>query len=818
MKLLLKLSGIIVVSSAIRLFLDGDKTFANLTLDIGASEIVIKEGDTLKLGIKKGNFGGQTSGSSIVLNTSYKGTVAHEMTHFMQNTFFNGQNAGFLQEGLADLTEGGSANTLYASNADELASHLSVTDYGTGDSYYYSVGYMFYRYFAKQAADNYDSLKSYAWTDNSNIVGTSKAELLTGNGENQTISGGAGNDTITVYGKNSKFYGDAGNDYIAIGKTAESVNVYGGAGADSIANHGTNVTVNGDADNDSITNDGENVLINAGAGNDSIINRYAENVSISGGDGNDTLTNSGSNSSIDGGKGDYLDWNTYYNNSGSNKYDDENGNSKVAITGGEGNDSIYNRGNNVTIEGGAGDDYINNSAQNVLYKYTPGDGNDTIYGYTASDTILIASRNYSTTSGSNANDVVINVGKGSILLKSAKGKTLNIETVSNPNETVIYGTNNDDTITNADENAAVDALAGNDVIINKVSANDSSINAGVGKDTIYNSGENVTLYASSGNDIISLSSDAKNNTVQYASGDGNDTIYGFSADDTLQISGVKYSKSVSGNDVIVKVGTDTITLKDAASFKPNIDGEMTVGEVIDNSIDSKKITTDEGNDSIVTSGNYVTVESGEGDDTISGGNNRNKIFAGNGDDVIFISYNHWYSTIDGGAGNDFIKGDNYRNSINGGAGNDTIQFTGINGLASRYINTVKARTGNDSISQEYHDKRGYLYQYASGDGNDTIYGLNMFDTIHVTSGSYSVETIGNNFVVKVGTGSIVVQDVFENKYNKIKVKDSAGKLTTYNDWSIMSGTSGADSLYNEMVNNVTLDAGAGNDTIYNDDG
>lgn len=58
--------------------------------------------------------------------------------------------------------------------------------------------------------------------------------------------------------------------------------------------------------------------------------------------------------------------------------------------------------------------------------------------------------------------------------------------------------------------------------------------------------------------------------IQYASGDGNDTIFGFNSDDTLQITSGTYTTKNKGNDVIVTVGKGKIRLKDAKGTDINI--------------------------------------------------------------------------------------------------------------------------------------------------------------------------------------------------------------------------------------------------------
>ena len=113
-----------------------------------------------------------------------------------------------------------------------------------------------------------------------------------------------------------------------------------------------------------------NSIINGGNGNDHIYNgdkwyhyNYgAEYITMFGGLGNDYLWNDRSYVLMDG--GDENDTLTHYTDSS-------------------------NAGKSVTMIGGKGDDliFINGSAQGDLVQYSNGDGNDTIYGYKAVDTI-----------------------------------------------------------------------------------------------------------------------------------------------------------------------------------------------------------------------------------------------------------------------------------------------------------------------------------------------------------------------------------------------------------------------------------------------
>ena len=110
---------------------------------------------------------------------------------------------------------------------------------------------MFWRYYMKQAADSYDSLKAYAWSDNAVLEGTSADELLTASGEGLTVKAGDGADTITAYGRNEM--------------------IDGGDGDDSIVNCGSDVTISGGAGDDTI-NHAAHYIYALGDGNDLITN------------------------------------------------------------------------------------------------------------------------------------------------------------------------------------------------------------------------------------------------------------------------------------------------------------------------------------------------------------------------------------------------------------------------------------------------------------------------------------------------------------------------------------------------------------------
>ncbi|MBO4779583.1 MAG: calcium-binding protein, partial [Selenomonadaceae bacterium] len=201
-----------IASTGSSLNADGKKTFDGLyswwadealKLVEESYGVSFSNGDSIRVEmVPSASYAGNTSSNGVVkLNQSgikfdsdddYNGngidrTIAHEFTHVAQNLFM-GYFPQFLEEGLADLTQGiddsGKRQWIesLAANADSLATYLDLDASGTGNIPYYAAGYMFYRYLTRQAAVNFNDSADYAWKDNILISGTEDADLLTGSG------------------------------------------------------------------------------------------------------------------------------------------------------------------------------------------------------------------------------------------------------------------------------------------------------------------------------------------------------------------------------------------------------------------------------------------------------------------------------------------------------------------------------------------------------------------------------------------------------------------------------------------------------------
>lgn len=481
--------------------------------------------------------------------------------------------------------------------------------------------------------------------------------------------------------------------------------------------------------------------------------------------------------------------------------------SYTIVGGTSGNDSIYNGGSHVTVEAAAGKDTVNSSGYRSMI--LAGAGND----------YVSVSNGYTTVEGGSGNDTVNSFDYGNMIL------------------------------------------------------------AGSGNDYVSVSGSYTTVEGGAGNDKISLSSTAYGNVIEYASGDGKDTVIGFNDDDTLHITKGNYSTVLSGNDVIVKVGSGSVTLKDVGMTPIKIQSASgTVSTVtafnnienIDSDVRINGKTTNGGKDSIVSSGDRVTINAGKGNDTVNNYGDYSIINAGDGNDHLFSnSYSYSYSsvnggssyhaTLNGGAGNDTIysygnlelvngdSGHDYIDSssdystLNGGAGNDTIYNRGdlsvINGGAGNdylisefayassvtgtsYYSTLSGGAGNDNIQLADSDSK-IIIKYASGDGKDVVTGFNADDTLHITKGKYSTVLSGSDVIVKVGKGSVTLKDAtwinIKNANGKVSSKRVFNPIENFASDVRVSGKSannGKDSIYSSG-DRVTINAGKGNDTVRN---
>lgn len=486
------------------------------------------------------------------------------------------------------------------------------------------------------------------------------------------------------------------------------------------------------------------------------------------------------------------------------------------ITGTSGNDSILNFGDDATIDSRS--------------------GNDTIYSGLDDQKADRVSIN----AGAGDNVISVQGGSDSVTIRTADGN--NVIGSTSPNNAVFSGAGNDSvTFYTGSDNNTVDSGEGNDVI--DAVGHNVTINAGDGDDRIrtYRNAYDITIKAGMGNDDVTLGGPVETdhtNVVQYASGDGNDTITTFSETDTLQItSGSISGAELIGNNVVITVGGGKITLVEANNMNINIlDADGVLSQTVfsgggseDTAVNDTLISGTDGddyllndkgsnvtmtglggNDTIENTGDNTIIDSGEGDNlvsvagaefvTVTTGDGSNTVYSdsngasgyfhfGDGNNSIVTS--NRYSTIIGGSGGNGITLHNgsFESSVESGSGDDTIavghhDITVDAGEGNDLINLyrdaenslIRMGEGNDTV-MIYNNQHAQTFQYSGG--NDIITGFDANDTLKIVGPASSTSIISDgNLIFDFGDGTITLAGV-----------SSAESLNVeyFNKWSAIDG-------------------------------
>ena len=429
--------------------------------------------------------------------------------------------------------------------------------------------------------------------------------------------------------------------------------------------------------------------------------------------------------------------------------------------------------------------------------------------------------------------------------------------------TLLSGTSDDDYVANGyrdtrwhdgGNNVTMDAGAGNDDIYNGESSQvsieggdgndyldggngDDSLEGHMGNDTLLgNNGEfyedsylgrNVTINAGAGNDLISLNSDSKNTVIQYKSGDGNDTIYGFNATTSLQIGGGidTYSTQRNGGDIIVTVGEGKITLKDAVNTIVEEYSKWTLsGTTAKYGTSSKTLATVKGVkslDGLSLSGKVVTVSKASlGTDkvTISGDGYTLKL----GSDATKASATNAWSLSGTTATYNQTTTAGYtlaKNAITYSKKSTTPLAT-IKGVKSKNglsVNGKVIELKNSALKGNVTVSGGYEFDFQSDYKQAKITGSSSADTITARGVKVTINGGASNDTIKLlGSGSVsggadtllsgAGNDVLYGDAGNDSLRGGAGKDT-------LVGGAGNDVLYGDAGND-SLWGGAGNDKLY----
>ena len=582
----------------------------------------------------------------------------------------------------------------------------------------------------------------------------------------------------------------------------------------------------------SITNDtnlNTYIYFNSEGGNSAIITESASGEKfVQAGDGGDTLTNYSAIAS-------------------------------VSLIGGESDDVIVNGGSHTTINGSGGADTISLVGGAALIQYEENDGSDVIYGVDSNTTINITDGDYSTTLEDK--DVLITVGEDSTFkLKDAAGKMFYVQANGKTDSLVVeaaqtvkfnnaktsatllsgfdgtfdladystvktvVGSQNDHDLEILGNTKANRLLGGtgNDNIEGK--AGNDYLKGNEGDDTLDGGKGNDTLFGGDGSDIFI-----------YNSGEGNDLILDYtSGSDTLNINGgVIKSASLSGDDVILKIGSAAITLRGANGEEVTIVNED--DEVFDTVFTDSLTVTNSDSTSIKMADMYKTLDASNRTKTtkITGNSKANTIQGGSKADTI--SGGAGNDSILGNAGNDVLIGDKGNDTLNGGKGNDTLTggegkdvfiITGGNGndVITDYVSgedKIKISGGVlKSITAGSGSSKDAIFNFSSG--KVTIQGAKGKEINYITAAGKAQSTI-------VGTPPAPLNVTLTNDDSAVytakntiesinaKKRTNAIKITGNKLDNIIYGSTKKDTIYGGNGND-SINGGAGDDKLFGESG
>ena len=382
----------------------------------------------------------------------------------------------------------------------------------------------------------------------------------------------------------------------------------------------------------------------------------------------------------------------------------------------------------------------------------------------------------------------INSGVGKDLVFNHEGTKSNYVDAGNDDDTVVaYGTSN-----------SILGGQGNDRIAlysdGKTPAGGNLLDGGAGSDqiliddTAYSTvpkNSNNTIIGGQGDDLIVIEDTKIPVVLSYRAGDGNDYVFGYDKNDTIQIVNSEYATKKSGQDVVITIGKGSVTLMGAKGKKLNIekvtDDSLPKGlsydkkkttitastKFVDEQIDLtnyaatvKKVKASQLATGVNIIGNALANEliGGKGSDTLNGGAGKDTLTGGKGDDSIkggadadILKGEDDNDKLYGEAGNDTLDGGKSNDELYGGAGNDCL----VGGKGS---DTLTGGKGNDSL---WGNAGADTFIYAKGDGQDIIYGFDKTDLLQITgtfSASYSKAKKEIYFDVGTTTNAITLKD------------------------------------------------------------
>ncbi|MCU0826986.1 MAG: Hint domain-containing protein [Tabrizicola sp.] len=699
-----------------------------------------------------------------------------------------------------------------------------------------------------------------------NIIGSSFADTIIGDAENNIFDGRDGTDTLSGGAGNDTLIGGAGADSLSGGTGNDSL--VGGAGIDSL--------LAGDG-NDFLDGGTEGDILSGGAGNDSAVGGDGAD-SLDGGTGNDSLVGDAGADTLLGGFGvDSLfggsDADRLFGGADSDRLD--GGGGVDSLEGGSGNDTLIGGGSGDSLIGGAGFDVVDYSASAGAVTVNLADTLAESGGDAAGDTILsvegIVGSNQADSLVGNDGDNLLSGGDGADTIVGGFGSdqisggagddvidagpdTAPVVTPppTLPGQTLDW-TSNGRTDGQPVEGGFTDTIASAVQVEITYSEDPPTSNFQIeDTDTIYQfagqtydptssaflsrpGGAGVSEMTIGFNAVPNSGYASEVTNVTFAitdidTGDATNafidevTILAYDANGNL----VPVTITEVGDNPELDITGNTVRATGDNTLESNPDGSILVqvaGPVAYIVIQYRDVGT--GNNQAIwvsdvqftpivatpDNSDADTVDGGAGNDFIQAGIGADSLVGGEGNDSLLGEADN--DRLEGGAGNDSLVGGIGNDSLFGQAGDDTL----IGGVGA---DLLEGGTGNDVADYSASDA-GVVIDlnggpgsggHAEGDafaGVDGLIGSNFDDSLFGFDGSDSVPGFAYTNVFYGGAGNDYLDGRGANDSLFGGADNDSILGGTGNDY--ISGGIGQDSIFGGAGGD-TVEAGEGNDTIF----
>jgi Ca2+-binding RTX toxin-like protein len=409
-------------------------------------------------------------------------------------------------------------------------------------------------------------------------------------------------------------------------------------------------------------------------------------------------------------------------------------------------------------------------------------------------------------------------------------------TVANTSRIQAFGLNDDDIITLDEGFGALPAAtlfggAGNDQLVG--GSGGDMLFGQAGNDILLGRGGFDLLFGGANDDVLTggdgddqMFGEAGNDRMIWNPGDDSDLMEGGAGTDTAEVNGG------GGAEVFTVTANGTRVRFDRLDPAPFAIDIGTTEQLV--------VNMNGGDDSFSATGNLaaligITVDGGAGNDTILGSNGADVLMGGTGDD--FIDGQQGNDTAFLGAGNDTFQWDpgDGSDTVEGQDGADTMLFNGSNGaeifVASANGGRVLFTRNLGNIVMDLNDVESIDLNALGGadlltvndlSGTDvTELNVSLAGTIGGAAGDGATDTViangtnGDDIVDVVGAGSSVSVIGLAAQVN---ITQSEGA----NDTLVINTLGGDDGITATTlpagVIKLTIDSGAGNDTVLGSQG